>query len=406
MRRRIIRVVGDKCRNCGFCLVWNVCRSSGFCMGCLSCFFACPFEARAVEYVDADVEMVTIYVDGVPFRVPGDVSVAEALRYCGFVFGEPGGKEPWLGCGTGGCWACALVIDGVFERTCITPVRDGMRVETDVEGVIPRRIVHGPSPHMVGGKGTPWWEVNYRDYVEAALWVAGCNLRCPQCQNYHVTYDNVSPALTPSEAAREVVLCHRKYGTRGIAVSGGEPTLNRRWLTGFFREVTRLVSPKVRRHLDSNGTLLKPDYVDELVEAGCNNFGVEPKCVSVETYMKITGLKDRDLARKYLETVWKAIEYIDEKYGDKVFLGVGLVYNRELVSLEELAKAGEKIASINPRVQITVLDYFPAFRRRHLKRPTVEEMLEVKRILEDQGLKTVIEQTEIGHIGSGNVKRP
>ena len=173
-----------------------------------------------------------------------------------------------------------------------------------------------------------------------------------------------------------------------------------------FREVTKLVKPKVRRHLDSNGTLLKTDYIDELIEAGCNNFGIEPKCVSIETYMKITGLRNRDLARKYLETSWKVIEYIDEKYGDKVFLGVGLVYNRELVGLEEIAKAGEKIANINPKLQVTVLDYFPAFRRRHLKRPTVKEMLEVKRTLEGQGLKTVVVQTEIGHMGPGNVKRP
>ncbi|MEM4827371.1 MAG: hypothetical protein QXK07_04950, partial [Desulfurococcaceae archaeon] len=88
-------------------------------------------------------------------------------------------------------------------------------------------------------------------------------------------------------------------------------------------------------------------------------------------------------------------------YGDRVYLGVGLVYNKDLVTLDELAEAGRRIASVDPRIQVTVLDYFPTFRRRWIRRPTVKEMLEVKRVLEEQGLKTVIVQTSVGHIGPG-----
>ena len=121
--------------------------------------------------------------------------------------------------------------------------------------------------------------------------------------------------------------------------------------------------------------------------------------------MNITGLKDRSLAAKYLETSWKAIEYIYEKYSDRVYLGVGLIYNRQLITLDEIAEAGSRIASIDKRIQVTVLDYFPTFRRRNLKRPSVNEMLKVKRVLEEQGLETVIVQTEIGHIGPKNTIR-
>ncbi len=402
MKRMVVEVDPEKCGFCGFCTSINVCRSPSLCIGCLSCYWACPYEARVLRVVDEDLGTVRIFVDGVEYEVPRGVSVARALEMIGFEFGRPGSRKPSIPCGTGGCWACALVIDGSLERTCITPVRDGMRIETDVEGFEPLRIVHGPEPHLVGGKATPWWEVDYESYVEAAIWVAGCNLRCPQCQNYHVTYDNVSKPLTPREAARRIAACQRRYETKGVAVSGGEPTLNRRWLVEFFREVTKLVPPKVRRHLDSNGTLLTPDYIDELVEAGCNNIGIEPKCARVETYMRITGLRDRDLARRYLETAWRAIEYVYERYSDKVYLGVGLVYNKALVTLDEVAEAGRRIASIDPRIQVTVLDYFPAFRRRDLVRPSVEEMLVVKRVLEDQGLKCVIVQTSRGHVGPGD----
>ena len=399
MRKIVVEVDPSRCRSCGFCSTTNVYRSPRECIGCLSCYWACPFEARTLRVVEIEPELVKIYVDGVEHRVPKGISVAKALELVGFKFERPGSRKPCIPCGTGGCWACALVIDGELERTCITPVRDGMSIETSVERVEPLRIVHGPAPHLVGGKATPWWEVDYEHYVEAAIWVAGCNLRCPQCQNYEVTYDNSSRPMNPREAARKAVSCHLAYDTKGIAVSGGEPTLNRRWLIEFFREVSRLTKPRVRKHLDSNGTLLTPDYVDELVEAGCNNIGIEPKCARVDTYMRITGIESRDLARRYLETAWRAVEYVYERYSDRVYLGVGLVYNPALVSLDEVAEAGARIASIDPRIQVTVLDYFPAFRRRDLRRPSVEEMLRVKKVLEDQGLRCVIVQTSRGHIG-------
>lgn len=406
MRVKRVKVDYSKCVGCGFCSYVNLCSSPESCIGCLSCYWACPRSARYVVEEEVEERLVEISVDGVRVFVPSGVALAKALEYLGYSFDKPGSKRPSLACRTGGCWSCALLVNGSLERSCIVPVRREMRVETDVEKSEPLRIVHGPEPHFVGGKATPWWEVDYVGYVEAAIWVAGCNLRCPQCQNYSVTYDSASPPLRPVDAAKLIVECHRNYATKGIAVSGGEPTINRRWLVEFFREVTQRVKPGVRRHLDSNGTILTYDYIDELVEAGCNNIGIEPKCARVDTYVRITGITERDLAAKYLETAWRAVEYVYENYGDVVYLGVGLVYNAELVSLGEIREAGEKIASIDPRIQVTVLDYFPSFRRTDLKRPTVAEMLEVKRALEDAGLKTVIVQTRLGHIGPGEKRRP
>lgn len=392
----------QKCVNCRFCGSVNVCKSPGRCIGCLSCYYACPYQARKIVEVEETRSYLKIAVEGVEHLVPDGLSVKNALeKYVGIGFKPPGSRGLTAPCNLGGCWACAVLIDGKLERSCITPVRDGMRISLDVEGIEPMRIVHGPQPHMIGGKATPWHEVDGHRYVEAAIWTAGCNLRCPQCQNYHVTYDNNSRPMTPMEAAEKLTACKYAYNTSGIAVSGGEPTLNRRWLIELFRSLRRM-NPGTRLHLDSNGTILTRDYVDELVEAGCNNIGVEPKAGRPSTYMKITGLRDEEDAEKFFNNSWSIAEYIADNYLEDVYLGLGFAYNSEWMSLEEVDEIGDRVASIDPNIQVTVLDYFPAFRRMDLRRPSVSEMLRVKEILEGRGLRTVIVQTRIGHIGPKN----
>ena len=397
-----IKCVIDKkvCRDCNFCTTTNICHSPNECVGCMSCYWACPYEARKIIYLEEERPRVRIRVNGIEYEVPKGITILRALELIGYrVTRFPEKDSISAPCRTGGCWSCAVLIDGELERSCITPVRDGMSIRTDVDGREPLRIVHGPEPHSVGGKATPWYEKGYR-YVEVAIWVAGCNLRCPQCQNYHVTYDNTTAPMTPLEAARILTYYRKYFKVKGIAISGGEPTINRRWLVEYFKYLREMNKEKdTRLHLDSNGTVLKPDYIDELVNAGCNNIGVEPKGIRVETFMKITGIKNRDLAEEYLNTSWNAIKYIRDKYIEEVYLGVGIPYNSAFMTLDEIREIGERIADIDESIQVCVLDYFPIFRRRDIKRPSPSQMLEVKKILNEVGLKFVIVQTSLGHIG-------
>ena len=88
-----------------------------------------------------------------------------------------------------------------------------------------------------------------------------------------------------------------------------------------------------------------------------------------------------------------------DNYPKKVFLGVGIPYNKDIISLEEIQKMGDKIRNIDENLQVCLLDYRPAFRRSDIKRPEYDEMVNVWRILYGTGLKTVICQTVKGHIG-------
>ncbi|HMB45854.1 MAG TPA: radical SAM protein, partial [Candidatus Methanoperedens sp.] len=177
-------------------------------------------------------------------------------------------------------------------------------------------------------------------------------------------------------------------------------TLNRKWLIEYIRELKRKnTDDKAHFHVDTNGSILTPDYLDELVEAGMTDIGIDLKSLELNTFSHITGVNNREIAKKYLETSWNAVKYIVDNYPEKVFLGIGIPYNKDLISLDEIRKMGDKIRKIDENMQVCVLDYRPVFRRSYLQRPEYEEMVNVWKNLSGTGLKTVICQTVKGHIG-------
>ena len=154
-----------------------------------------------------------------------------------------------------------------------------------------------------------------------------------------------------------------------------------------------------RFHVDTNGSLLTPDYIDELVEAGMTDIGIDLKGMEVDTFQRITGLKDRTVAESCMENAWAAVSYIQERYKNRVFLGIEIPYNKELIPLPELENMAKRIYAIDPGVQVCVLDYRPEFRKRDLVKPLYGNMVEIHRMLRSNGLETVLSQTERGHIG-------
>ena len=115
--------------------------------------------------------------------------------------------------------------------------------------------------------------------------------------------------------------------------------------------------------------------------------------------MKITGITDRGLADRYLKKDWSIVEYIIENYyPDPLFVGLDIPYNKYLITLDQIREIGERIAAINPEVQVCLLDYFPSFRRQDMNRPTVAEMRTARETLLKTGLTTTLAQTTIGHL--------
>jgi pyruvate formate lyase activating enzyme len=112
----------------------------------------------AVELVEApERREVKVYVDGERAYVPEGVTVLKALELLGFRIAKfPGEGDIFAPCGVGGCYSCAVEVDGCVRPSCVTKVEEGMRVSTRLpEGCVPVRLVHGWMGHPVGGVGRP-----------------------------------------------------------------------------------------------------------------------------------------------------------------------------------------------------------------------------------------------------------
>ena len=390
----------DKCKDCGTCREIVACSGrDDSCIGCGACALACPHEA--IDMVEKErAKEVSIYVDGKKMVVPDRIPVKEALNLSGCALSVmPQKKGISVPCEVGACFSCVVEIDGLIRRSCVTGVHEGMQIRTSLpDDYIPKRIVGGFMGHTVGGVGTPW-NLKGGRYIEVACFAGGCNFRCPQCQNWTTTYGGKGSPLSPEETAYGMTLARHQFGVDRMAISGGECTLNRPWLIEYIKALKRLNLDSVARfHVDTNGSVLAPDYVDELVEAGMTDIGIDLKGMELSTFQRITGLKDRALAQTYLHNAWTAVSYIRDQYKDRIFLGVGIPYNSALISLEEVRNIGKRICAIDPEIQVCALDYRAEFRS-HIKRPSATEMMRVQNLLKETGLKTVLCQTAHGHVG-------
>ena len=81
---------------------------------------------------------VTLTVNGAPHTV--DVEPSTPLLYV--LRNDLGLHGPHFGCGLGQCGACAVIINGVATRSCVTPVSSVRGAVTTLEGLAQNGKLH------------------------------------------------------------------------------------------------------------------------------------------------------------------------------------------------------------------------------------------------------------------------
>jgi len=366
--------------------------------------------------------MVRVKVNGNIVESQGlvkDALVSAGIKINKFLE-EDEAESVFMPCDCGGCWSCAVKINGRLSLSCNTPLEEDMDIQTIKSPDKTLRVVSSLGAHTAGGVGTPYFLKKEKRPVEIVVFTHGCNLRCPQCQNSQVAFTDRGNLLEPQETSQILSGLEEGMGINTITFSGGESTLNPTWLLKTIEHLKKIKN-KINIHVDTNGTILTPEYMDKLIKSGVNRLGIDLKGGNLPTFQLISGVQDPYLARKYLDNSWRAVEYLIKNYnmeyviksGDKyqlikgvkntnkpsLFLGIGIPYNKDLISKNEIIEMGMQIKKWDSKIQVCVLDYRPEFKRKDLIKPDWKEMIEIKNILNDLGLETVLVQSEKGYYG-------
>lgn len=133
------------------------------------------------------------------------------------------------------------------------------------------------------------WEktslLDWEGKVASVLFVGGCNLRCPYCQNKDLV---LRPHTLPSLKEEEIFswLRELKGIIDGVVITGGEPLLK----PGLFSFLERLKKGGWEVKLDTNGT--KALFLKELIERKLIDYvAMDLKCpLREDIYKKVCGV--------------------------------------------------------------------------------------------------------------------
>lgn len=129
--------------------------------------------------------------------------------------------------------------------------------------------------------------LDYPGQVACTVFTAGCNFRCPFCQNP----DLVLPGRYPVRQDRAAILSfleRRKNVLDGVCVTGGEPTCDPD-LPGFL-EAIKQIGYAVK--LDTNGS--HPELLNRLLKAGLVDYVAMDIKNSPERWAETAGLSHFD----------------------------------------------------------------------------------------------------------------
>ena len=192
--------------------------------------------------------------------------------------------------------------------------------------------------------------IEYPGKIVSVVFTAGCNFKCPFCQNPELV---LNPDSLPSVSSKEVVshLISKKKWLDGLSITGGEPTIHQA-LSDFIGKVKEegfLVG------LETNGTnpqMLKDLIADKLIDY----VALDIKAPLVwEKYKKAAGINDEDLFRKVKESVEVLLELkSDIDYELRTTVVPGLIGEEDILAIARQIKGAKRyvLQQFLPRITL------------------------------------------------------
>lgn len=133
--------------------------------------------------------------------------------------------------------------------------------------------------------------LDFPGHTACTVFTEGCNFRCPFCHNAPLVLPERQSEPFMSEEEFFSFLESRKGILEGVAVTGGEPTLQKD-LYAFLENIKKM-GFKVK--LDTNG--YAPHILKTLLDGGLIDHAAMDIKSSPDTYAKVSGVKNLDVSK-------------------------------------------------------------------------------------------------------------
>lgn len=205
--------------------------------------------------------------------------------------------------------------------------------------------------------------VNYPGKVAAALFLPGCNLRCPYCHNPELVHQTADDLVDIEEILD--YLNRRKGILQGICISGGEPLIHQ----DLPELAARIKAMGFLLKIDTNGTFpdrildLKPDFI-----------AMDIKTVP-EKYPLLSMQKDESLPEKICRSV-EIIKKSGIEHEFRTTVAPGIVDKEDIQKICQLL-SGARCYVLAGYVPGHTLD--PGFTQETYTNQALHEMAEIVR---------------------------
>jgi pyruvate formate lyase activating enzyme len=192
--------------------------------------------------------------------------------------------------------------------------------------------------------------IEYPGRISAIVFLGGCNLRCQYCYVPHLVLpEEIEKQKEIPQKEIFSFLKERRNFLEAVAVSGGEPTLNKD-LPDFIRKIKRL---GYLVELETNGT--NSEMLKYLIERKLVDYiatDVKHRLDSFEKYKEITGWV---LTKEMFENIKKSI---------KILLSGKIDYELRTTIMKEFHKK-EDILEICKEIQGAKVYYLQNYQKNH-----------------------------------------
>jgi len=215
----------------------------------------------------------------------------------------------------------------------------------------------------------------------ATAWHAHDSCRCCGSCLTHGQRASSCPEVLEPDA---IVLSPQGFGPARniVAFTGGDVMC----CPEFYGECTQLIKAHTQLWvlLETNGYGLTPRNLDYLQGSGVDAFWLDIKAFDSETHQWLTGCSNERILR------------LPEEMRKRDFvLEVLSLYIPGVVESDDLAKIAQHLAGVDTGIPFTLLAFFPEYRMKHYRSPTVQEMVHAYQKVKAAGLTNI----RLGNLG-------